>query len=178
MHASEGLSGPVSEHFERRFDAQEAESGVVGEDDLPLFVEEDQDIGNRTQDLLEQRDARKQPVQVSDSCFGCPLRGCELGLHHFDVPRISPLRESKRRIGRSQPSRSQPEIKREHNLGAEPPFERASSEPLALVVAADRARCVGPERGIESAISTAGPSSGVICAQRGRGASARARSQP
>jgi hypothetical protein len=39
------------------FDAQEAESSVVGKDDLPVFVQEEQDIGNRTQDLLEQRDA-------------------------------------------------------------------------------------------------------------------------
>jgi hypothetical protein len=62
MRASERLAGPVSEHVERRFDAQEAESSVVGKDNLPLFVQENEDIGNRTQDLLEQRDARKQPV--------------------------------------------------------------------------------------------------------------------
>jgi hypothetical protein len=62
MRAPEGLAGAVSEHVERRFDAQEAEGSVVGKDDLPLFVQEDQDIWNRTQDLLEQRDARKQPV--------------------------------------------------------------------------------------------------------------------
>jgi hypothetical protein len=62
MRAPEDLAGAVSKHVERRFDAQEAESSVVGEDDLPLFVQEDQDIGNRTEDLFEHRDARKQPV--------------------------------------------------------------------------------------------------------------------
>ena len=62
MRASEGLAGPVPEYFERGFDAQETESSVVCKDDLPFFVQEDEDIGNRTQDLLEQRDARKQLV--------------------------------------------------------------------------------------------------------------------
>ena len=35
---------------------------------------------DRTQDLLEQRDAREQPVHIPDSFLGCPLSGCELGL--------------------------------------------------------------------------------------------------
>jgi hypothetical protein len=62
VDAVEGLARPIAEQIECRLHAQEAESRVVGEDDLPLFVQEHQDIRNRTEDLAEQRDVRKQPV--------------------------------------------------------------------------------------------------------------------
>jgi hypothetical protein len=52
VYASEGLPGPIPEHVGRRLHTQEGEDGLVGEDDLPMFVQEDQDIGNRIEDLL------------------------------------------------------------------------------------------------------------------------------
>jgi hypothetical protein len=62
VDAVEGLTGPIPQQVECRLHAQEAEGRVVGEDDLPMFVQEYQDIRNRTEDLAEQRDVRKQPV--------------------------------------------------------------------------------------------------------------------
>ena len=85
MEATQGLTGSTPEHVGRRFDAQEAEGRAIGEDDLPVFVEEQQDVRNRTQDLIQQRDTRKQLEQVDDFQLRRPLGGCKLGLHDFHV---------------------------------------------------------------------------------------------
>jgi hypothetical protein len=86
MYASEGLSGSIPEQLGCRFHTQEGEDGLVGEDDLPMFVQEDQDIGNRIEDLLEKRDARKSLVLASNIRFGGSLRGSKLGVYHLGIP--------------------------------------------------------------------------------------------
>jgi hypothetical protein len=85
MDATHGLPGSTPEHVGRRLDAQEAEGRAIGKDDLPVFVEEHQGVRNRTQDLIQQRDTRKQLEQVFDLQLRRPLGGCKLGLHDLDV---------------------------------------------------------------------------------------------